>query len=62
MGMSMTMYAYGECYVACHIGDHDILFPRVFFYTFFLIFAHLWWCWVGSWIGFLGLRLSVDGV
>ena len=56
------MYAYGECYVACHIGDHDILFPRVFLYTFFLIFAHLWWCWVGSWIGFLGLRLSVDGV
>ena len=56
------MYAYGECYVACHIGDHAILFPRVFLYTFFSFLLIYDGVGVGSWIGFLGLRLSVDGV
>ena len=40
-------------------------FPGLFFIIFFLIFAHLWWFGVlglGSYIGFLGLGFSVDGV
>ena len=39
-------------------------FPGLFFTSFF-IFSHLWWFGVlgfGSWIGFLGLGFSVDGV
>ena len=42
-----------------------IFFPRVILYNFFLFLAHLWWVGVlglGSYIGFLGLGFSVDGV
>ena len=40
------------------------LFPRVILYNFFLIFAYFFMVgWgLGSYFGFLGLALSVDGV
>mgnify|MGYP001801797036 FL=1 len=46
-------------------GSSGLYFFPGLFFTFFLIFSHLWWFGVlgfGSWIGFLGLGFSVDGV
>ena len=47
------------------ICKNAIFFPGFIIYTFFLIFAHLWWVGVlglGSWIWFLGFGFSVDEV